>query len=579
MQKSCRQCQSVFEVTEDDLLFYEKISPVFNDKKELIPPPTLCPPCRMQRRQAFRNERSFYQRKCDLTGKDIIALYAPDPKGVPFGEKPYTVYNQEDWWGDQWDPLQYGRSFDFSRPFFEQFAELWREVPLLSLWNIKCENSTYGTNCYGLKNCYMCINSDNGQNNLYGYVCEFSNDCSDCMFLHKSELCYACLDCISAYECTFSEQLENCQDCHFSSDLAGCAKCFGCHGLRHKTLHMFNQAVSQEEWSERMQSLVLTPQIFETMREHSDQIRLQMPHLCAKIIQCENATGDHLYRCRNAHQCFDVTEAENTKYVTYAPWKVVNGQDAYACGELEWVYEFLGGAVGIFNVAFTAFTANGLDHSYYCVLCLNGCSHLFGCIGLKHREYCILNTQYTKEEYEALVPKIIEHMRRTSEWGEFFTPIISPFAYNETVAQQEFPLSKDEALKRGLRWRDPEQKDYQAQTCDIPENIADVPDTITKELLTCTCTAHACHPEPAEGSPCRKNYRIIPQELRFYRKMELPIPRKCPDCRHRERLKLRNPRKLFARACAKCGKEMQTTYAPERPEIVYCEDCYLAAVY
>jgi hypothetical protein len=27
------------------------------------------------------------------------------------------------------------------------------------------------------------------------------------------------------------------------------------------------------------------------------------------------------------------------------------------------------------------------------------------------KEYCILNKQYTKEEYEILVPKIIEHMK------------------------------------------------------------------------------------------------------------------------------------------------------------------------
>jgi len=31
-------------------------------------------------------------------------------------------------------------------------------------------------------------------------------------------------------------------------------------------------------------------------------------------------------------------------------------------------------------------------------------------------KYCILNKQYSKEEYEELVPKIIEHMQKTGEW-------------------------------------------------------------------------------------------------------------------------------------------------------------------
>lgn len=42
---------------------------------------------------------------------------------------------------------------------------------------------------------------------------------------------------------------------------------------------------------------------------------------------------------------------------------------------------------------------------------------------------------------------------------------------------------------------------------------------------------------------------------------------------------LRNPRKLWKRQCGKCGKEIQTTYSPERPETVYCEGCYLSVVY
>jgi len=37
---------------------------------------------------------------------------------------------------------------------------------------------------------------------------------------------------------------------------------------------------------------------------------------------------------------------------------------------------------------------------------------------------------------------------------------------------------------------------------------------------------------------------------------------------------LRNPRKLYERVCDKCGKDMITTYSPERPEVVYCESCY-----
>ena len=99
----------------------------------------------------------------------------------------------------------------------------------------------------------------------------------------------------------------------------------------------------------------------------------------------------------------------------------------------------------------------------------------------------------------------------------------------------------------------------------LPDSIDDIPDDILNWAIKCEAT----------GRP----FRIIKQELEFYRKMKLPIPHFHPDERHRRRMALRNPRKLWRRPCGKCGKEMETTYAPERPEIVYCESCYLQEVY
>jgi hypothetical protein len=191
-----------------------------------------------------------------------------------------------------------------------------------------------------------------------------------------------------------------------------------------------------------------------------------------------------------------------------------------------------------------------------------------------------MNKQYTEEEYEKLVPRIMEHMRKTpyqspdgsgtgqaGEWGLFFDPRLSPFGYNESLAHEYFPLTQKETEVRGWKWHDDSepQEQYLGPDYIVPEEIADIPDDITKHILRCSVT----------GKP----YKIIPQELKFYREMGIPIPRKCPDQRHLERMALRNPRKLWKRNCAKCREEIQTTYAPERPEIVYCEECYLATVY
>jgi hypothetical protein len=203
---------------------------------------------------------------------------------------------------------------------------------------------------------------------------------------------------------------------------------------------------------------------------------------------------------------------------------------------------------------------------FYCDLCV-GNKHCFGCVGLRHKQYCILNKQYTKEEYEDLLPRIIAHMQKTKEWGEFFPASLSPFGYNESVAQEYFTLTEKESKSRGWHWY-PEantEENYLGPIVEIPRKIEEADASICEKILRCEAT----------GKP----YKIIPQELKFYRQMNIPIPKKCPDQRHKERMALRNPRKLWKRKCQKCAKPIETTYAPDRPEIVYCESCYLASVY
>src|SRR3989344_2458468 len=144
-------------------------------------------------------------------------------------------------------------------------------------------------------------------------------------------------------------------------------------------------------------------------------------------------------------------------------------------------------------------------------------------------QYCILNKQYTKEEYEALVPRVIEHMNnmpytdqqgRIYKYGEFFPPEFSPFAYNETIAQEYFPLAKAEALERGYRWKEPDAKDYAAtrKPEDLPDHIKDVKDDILQETVGC---AHAAPPAGGCNHQCTVAFKIIPKELEFYRRSTL----------------------------------------------------------
>jgi hypothetical protein len=284
--------------------------------------------------------------------------------------------------------------------------------------------------------------------------------------------------------------------------------------------------------------------------------------------------------------------AEDMKFCAWAGFgckSVYDGGPGIGGGG-ELIYESYDSGVQSTNLAFC-----GVVYSSYNVrwsINCHGSHDLLGCYGLRNKEYCILNKQYTKDEYETLVPRILEQMSsklyvdakgRSYGPGEFFPVEISPFAYNETIAEDYFPLSKERATELGFPWRDAEARDYHVTkpASELPDNIEDVPDSIVNEVIGCAHEGRCEH-------QCVKAFRIIPEELKLLKRLGLPFPRLCFNCRHRERLAERNPMKLWHRQCmcdkpnhthhGHCLNEFETSYAPDRKEIVYCEQCYQAEV-
>ncbi len=238
--KKCRISGQEFFVTDKDLEFYDKVSPIFGGKKYSIPSPTLCPEEREKRRLAFRNERNLYQRKCDKTEQDIISIYSPD--------KPFPVYEQSIWWGDVWNPEEYGRDFDFSRPFFPQFEELHRVVPKLNVMTSQNENCNYTHLTANNKNCYLIFECSNNEDCYYGLWMQQSKDCIDCDYIHQCEHCYQVSDCYNCYELCYSRDCHNCRDSYFMEHCIGCQKCFGCLNLKNKQYHIYNREVTPAQF-------------------------------------------------------------------------------------------------------------------------------------------------------------------------------------------------------------------------------------------------------------------------------------------------------------------------------------------
>ncbi len=558
--KNCEKCGGDFELTNVDLEFYKTLE---------IPAPTFCPDCRQQRRLTWRNERTLYKRKCDATGKEIISVFHSD--------RPFPVYDNDYWYSDKWDALSYGRDFDFSRPFFEQFKELFHSVPQLARSAVGNHNCDYVNQCGWCKNCYLIFEADFDENCLYSNNIYDSKSCMDIYHGTKNELCYECINCQNSYNLKYSQDCKNCSDSLFLESCIGCKNCFGSVNLRNKQYYFLNEKYSKEEYFEKLKTIPLgTYQTVEDYRIKFHDFARSFPHRYMHGVQNENSTGDYLDNTQNCQNCFNIQEAQDCKFVFDSrntkkvyDMSVFGSQKTteFCCDNHEIGY-------GIRNVCFSDQVWNGCYNVYYSKMCIDNCHDLFGCVGLKHKEYCILNKQYSKDEYEDLRAKIVEHMqvpasagggKQTGQYGQFFPTALSPFYYNETTANDYFPLNKDEAMKNNFSWRDLDPKELRPQNYVIPANIEEVPDSILNEVLACLL--------------CKKNYKIVKEELNFYRNQNLPVPLKCHDCRHKYRFNLRNKRHLFNSECDKCSEKFKTTFNKEETKTpIYCDKCYLQSL-
>ncbi len=552
----CKQCNNGFEVTAEDRRLSDEIAPMIDGEKQLFPDPLLCPDCRFQRRLAFRNERVLYHRKSDMSGKQIVSMFAP--------EKPYKVYDQDEWWSDKWDAMDSGRDFDFNRTFTEQFRELSLAVPHNSLYTINAENSYYTNFSINLKNSYLVFGAAYDEDCLFGKFVTRSRDLLDCLSIYDCERCYEGVASQKCYHCQFFTYCRDCSDCLMVEDCQNCKNCLLCFGLRSKEYCFMNEPVGKEKWQEiRAELGTLTNKKIALLSQKFAAFKAKLPHIQSHFHASEDCTGDMLFNCKGCNDCYDLTDSENCRHTAFMP-KALAGMDCTFASPDGNQFSYENCSTIGSNLIATFFCWYD-DAVRYSTECANS-RDLFGCIGLKSKQYCIFNRQYTKEDYEKLLSRIIGHMRKTGEWGEYLHPSLSTMGYDETIANEYFPRTSDEAAKQRFGWWGKlEMNLYKGPRVEVPENIREVTDDICGKILLCAAT----------GKP----YKIIPQELKFYRENGLPVPLKSPDVRHRERLARRNGYHLWSRTCANCGKAIKTTYSPERPVKVYCEDCYLKTVY
>jgi hypothetical protein len=566
--KNCQNCKKDFTIESEDFNFYQKIK---------VPPPTFCPDCRFIRRTVWRNERSLYKRSCSLCKKNTMSMYPEDST--------FPVYCRECWYGDGWDGTTYGRDYDFSKSFFEQWKELSKVAPRLAVLQRNIVNSDYSNMIGECKNVYLSMSVVLGSENVfYSSGVDKSFNIFDSSTIKESDSCYEDIEGEKNYNTQYVFYSRNCIDSYYLIDCVNCSNCFMSYNLRNKQFFIRNKQYSKDEYFKEIEKINLKSRNSrEAIMDEFTLLKDKPIYKYSNLVKTVDSTGNNLLNVKNTKNSFLVYDSENMKFA-YRVFLEKDCMDVTYSGRGELIYEYTTGALNNYNVKFSFSAHDTVRDAEFVEYCVSS-SNLFGCISIKSKNYVILNKEYTKEEYEKLIPMIKEQMNsmpyidkkgRVYKYGEFFPVELSVFSYNETMAQDFFPLTKEEALNLGYAWKDHENKNYVISTPaeNIPDNINDVNENILNEVLGCI------HKEKCDHR-CQKAFRLTKDEFNFYKKHDIPLPNKCSNCRFYERFSKILPPTLYHRKCMKegCQNEFETPYATDRSETIYCERCYQQEVY
>lgn len=553
---TCEATRRKFEITPQEWQAYQSFQ---------LPLPTLCPEERLRRNLAFRNDRQLFWRKCDATGARIFSAY---PAFAPF-----PVVSLEYWNSLAWDGTKYGTTFDFKLPFFEQLFELWQKVsrPACSVKNSR--NAQVVQNGVGVVDSFMIFGACRARNCYYSNALLETISCIDCNRVSFCELCYECIDCHHCKELRWSEHCAHCEQSAFLFNCKNCKHCLLSANLEGKEHVIFNRQYSREEYSKMLSDLSLhvrspfeqaRERFLEFLRDHP------IPHIYSDRVM--TTSGNYLSACNFVIDSFECIDCQNL-CDCHDLFLAKHCLDTSGYGDsLEYAAQcvMVGGQAK--NLINCIDCANQVSNLMYCGYCENS-RELLACVGLKNREYCIFNTQYSKSAYVELRARVEQHLKEKKIWGVFFPTPFSDYPYNRSLAQDFMPLNKTQAGMLHFSWDDHEDEIKPSQllgsqamisgSFEAVERFSEVPPTLAElKELSLQKAVFLCE---ITGKP----FQFSQEEVDLYHRLDVPPPARTFEQRYRERLMRLAPRKMNVRKSSQSGAEIRTSFPPDWKQPVY----------
>ena len=543
LSKICTDCKNGFIIDSSDLILYEKVG---------IERSILCYFCRVKLHLSFWFFGKFRKSKSDLSGENLITVLPEKSR--------YPIYTLSEWHSDKWNAMDFGIDYDEKRPFFEQLQELQEKVPhphQNGTNNTKCE---WSDDVWNSKNCYLSRSMEECEDLLYSYRNMRVKNSIDVTICFDSEKCFDSGDCYNSYKLFYSRHSRDCIESYFLFDCRNCQNCFMSWNLRNKSYCIENVQYTKEAYEEKIESINLGSHdsVSSFKKRYEELVKREAVHRENFNLKAYNSSGNYLMDVKDCTNCNTINDCEDCANCIRGT-KEKSNIDSNGC----WYSELMGNTsccVNSYGLKYSVWSSS--RYSEYLDLCVE-CEYCFGCVGLKKKKYCILNKQYTKEEYEILKNKIISDMRKRGEYGKFLPYSMSAGPFNFSTSFLYFPeTKKEDILKLGGYWEDINESHIEGiPTSELPDSIRNVSDAITAKALIC----------PETGW----RFNISQNELNFYRENNIPLPRYHFDARTKRHLKYLTVLQSYPYKCYYCQKDIMAYYPPEWGyKKVACENCY-----
>ena len=543
MERICEHCQKEFIITDIEQSLSEKIG------LELS---TVCSKCLLKQHLSFWMFGKFRKGKSNLSGESIITVLPESSR--------YPIYSFKEWNSDDWDAMDYGVDYSPDELFFKQLKSLQEKVPHPHQNGSNNTGCDYCDDVWNSKNCYLARSMEYCEDLLYSYRNMKVKNSIDVAICFTSERCFSCLNCINSYKLFYSRDSKDCIDSYFLFDCRNCQNCFMCSNLRGKSYCIENVQYTKEEYNEKLKSINLgSYSVVEKLKKQFEEmLQTEAVHKLNFNIKAYNSVGNNLLNVNNCINCNTISDSEDAVNAVRG-MRHKSTLNANGC----WYIELSGNCgecLNAYNLKYSLWSSS--RYSEYLELCIE-CEYCFGCVGLKKKKYCILNKQYTKEEYEKLKNQIIDKMKNDGEYGKFLPYSMSPGPFNFSTSSLYFPnTTKEDTLNLGGYWQDIDESNIEGMpTSELPDSINEVDENICTKALICPDTGW--------------RFNISNNELEFYKQYKIPLPRKHFDVRTRELIKYSTVLDTDTYECYYCKKEIEAYYPKDWGyKNIACENCY-----